>query len=61
MTTTALSDGVVSQAGSERSPDAGSRRDFEGVTVTVATRDVATDAVRIAPVPGMRPVIDMRR
>jgi hypothetical protein len=58
VTTTALSGGVVSQAGPERAPDAESRQDFEGVTVTVATWGVSMDAVRIAPVPDLRPVIE---
>jgi hypothetical protein len=59
VTTTARgSSGAVSRSLSEPLPDAESRQDVGNVTVTVATWGVAMDAVRTAPVPDLRPVIE---
>jgi len=56
--TVARHNGVVSSSSSDRAPDATSVREFENVTVTIATWGVAMDAVRIAPVRDMHQVIE---
>ena len=58
VTTAADGGGMVSRSSSERRPDAVSQQDVENVTVTVETWGVAVDEVGIAPVPGLRPVIE---
>ena len=58
VTTVVPDGGMVATSRSEHAPDATSVREFENVTVTVATWDVAMDAVRIAPVRDMRQVIE---
>lgn len=58
VTTAVRGDGMAPGPGARRPPDAQARRDVENVTVAVAAWGVAMDAIRTAPVPDLRPVIE---